>query len=710
MDMISTSICCSWRKGWLHEVREDLTWLQTVEALPFELPQDDNGWMQMFSSLADCSTWKRTVKRACAKHLMQERIAWEVQHYHDAIYRELCEAGIDIVDLQASTAITAERFRCRECPKEFDTAQKLALHAFRRHGHISTERFMIQSTVCAGCLKDFHTTWRVQQHLRYRPNGCWDRLDGARPPAVPEVIQMPDHLKHIKRLPAIRRHYGPIRPTSVQRRRIDLRRRISELQQAGANDYVWWHPSSEPALVARVYNELETRLREWCLNEDASDADFQNLMFGGLFAFDEPDMKMARVFIQWIESRFHDCWPESLDPDRRIQLEAAYMDMLVDLPTWTMREEMKKLTQLWCHLPNDEPEFEKPRLPTTSRPYDRSHKIPSSFGIMQVKETERLQWRFLSRAPKKPIGQDAPYYVVHLYSGRRREGDFHSWMSTLLQQRPDLPVRVLSIDTAIHSSMNIHSTKLWTFLMEIAKAGRLVALLLGPPCETWSAARFETLIDQALGDRARRAPRPLRMADAPWCIQGLSLRELLQLSVGNALLLRGLWLGLVVALNSGAVVLEHPAMPHEPCKPSIWRTALVLLLVRRPNAVFYLKSIQQWRFGSPGVKPTTFLCANLTLDESLAQFALGDVQKPSAPLIGLSSTGVFRTSAAKEYPSALNRALANAMFQRMCRHPGLNGPVRAHDDSFGQELAAMSACLDGGDILPDFQPECANLA
>ena len=85
-------------------------------------------------------------------------------------------------------------------------------------------------------------------------------------------------------------------------------------------------------------------------------------------------------------------------------------------------------------------------------------------------------------------------------------------------------------------------------------------------------------------------------------LPGLTLRELLQVSVGNTLLLRGLWLSVAVALHGAAAVLEHPAVPFELHKPSIWRAALVLLWLRRPNALFFQKTIQQWRYGSPGVK------------------------------------------------------------------------------------------------------------
>ena len=89
-------------------------------------------------------------------------------------------------------------------------------------------------------------------------------------------------------------------------------------------------------------------------------------------------------------------------------------------------------------------------------------------------------------------------------------------------------------------------------------------------------------------------------------LPGLTLRELLQVSVGNTLLLRGLWLSVAVALHGAAAVLEHPAVPFE---------------------------LQQWRYGSPGVKPTTFLCANVSMNDSLERCALTGIEKPSTPLM-----------------------------------------------------------------------------
>ena len=135
----------------------------------------------------------------------------------------------------------------------------------------------IQSTICPGCLKDFHTTWRAQQHLKFRPNLCWDRIHGARAPGELTTIVLPAHLKHVKRLPATRKHHGPLRPTSSQRHRTQLRERIVALRAKGKADYAWWCPESNPELAARVCDAFDEALHAWCAKGEPDEIDLQSL-------------------------------------------------------------------------------------------------------------------------------------------------------------------------------------------------------------------------------------------------------------------------------------------------------------------------------------------------------------------------------------------------------------------------------------------------
>ena len=54
-------------------------------------------------------------------------------------------------------------------------------------------------------------------------------------------------------------------------------------------------------------------------------------------------------------------------------------------------------------------------------------------------------------------------YVIHLYSGRRREHDFHAHLTSILAQQGSnlaAQIHIISIDTAISHDMNVHSEKL----------------------------------------------------------------------------------------------------------------------------------------------------------------------------------------------------------------------------------------------------------
>ena len=174
------------------------------------------------------------------------------------------------------------------------------------------KRHYAQSTVCPGCLKDYHTTFRVTQHLRYRRNGCWDRIFGARAPDTPVTIELPTHLSKVKRLPAVRRHYGPIRPTSVQRSRIALRQAIVALRAEGKLECAWWFPSDDEPLVRQANDLLRAALHEWIAMQHPTEIDFQNVMFGALFSLEAEDPQRCRLFIHWIEKHMYDDCPADM--------------------------------------------------------------------------------------------------------------------------------------------------------------------------------------------------------------------------------------------------------------------------------------------------------------------------------------------------------------------------------------------------------------
>ena len=114
-----------------------------------------------------------------------------------------------------------------------------------------------------------------------------------------------------------------------------------------------------------------------------------------------------------------------------------------------------------------------------------------------------------------------------------------------------------------------------------------------------------------------------------------------------------------LATRSGAGLLEHPKDPERPDYVSIWRLAILRMLLTLPN--MRLVSVSQGLFGAPSPKPTTFLVLGLkTLETELHRHLLTG-QLPSGTSIGKDDSGNYRTAPLKEYPPALCQAVATSM-------------------------------------------------
>ena len=363
------------------------------------------------------------------------------------------------------------------------------------------------------------------------------------------------------------------------------------------------------------------------------------ILYGKLFTFDIPDLKGARIYLHWVETQFYHVWPEDLDPDLAVSLDRANEEMMEELPTWQTRHEMSRLAKLWEHLPPDEPDIQPMQPPITKRPYCRDHVFSSRYEDMEYQEVQRRLWRmFRNQGPLQPSAH-GPYYIIHLYSGRRRAGDFQEWMEKFIAEGGWQGVSVISLDTAVDPSMNIHGKTLWAFLMDVILQKRCLGIVLGPPCETWSSARHHSIL-HADGTE-RRGPRPLRHGDRLWGLDGLYCKELQQVRVGNILLLKGLLLACAAALNGCTTIVEHPATPFDDLMASIWKLGIIRIrmFLRHPFHLFSKTTIQQWKYGSPGIKPTTLMFCHLNLKEALAQGEISGLEKPTAHLIGTTSDG-----------------------------------------------------------------------
>ena len=142
----------------------------------------------------------------------------------------------------------------------------------------------------------------------------------------------------------------------------------------------------------------------------------------------------------------------------------------------------------------------------------------------------------------RPLVEDQLFFLI-FFSGHHRWGDIASWL------HGDGRVVPIAVDLAVCPTHgNVLHSSLWERLI---MARRVVGAHGGPPCETYSVARWREVPGKA-------CPRPLRDEDFPWGRLFLQLFELIQCHTGTQLMMVTLKLLLLVYAHNGSISLEHP--------------------------------------------------------------------------------------------------------------------------------------------------------
>ena len=80
------------------------------------------------------------IRRARRKHVLQERIARDVNRYHDRITQELQTHGCEMFfNLEQVEQTPQSTFSCSDCDRTFATRQALAAHEYQKHGTLSLD-------------------------------------------------------------------------------------------------------------------------------------------------------------------------------------------------------------------------------------------------------------------------------------------------------------------------------------------------------------------------------------------------------------------------------------------------------------------------------------------------------------------------------------------------------------------------------------------
>ena len=250
-------------KGWLFELEADIDWMRRCIDLP-ELPPTPttvDTWQSFLLWLHEATIpWKSWIKRATKMHFLRENMAHECRHFHQQAQQILEQHGATIHTPTPDDG-AAPGFACPECHVVFPTSTGVAVHRAKKHGVHSPLRDYVQSATCPGCLKYMWTSARVVQHLRYRPNQCFDRIFASCIPRGHEPEDLPDHLRRVKRLPASRYKHGPLLPLPQEKERVLLRERLRECEARGTRlDY--WSPVN-PAIQQMANVRFKEAADRW---------------------------------------------------------------------------------------------------------------------------------------------------------------------------------------------------------------------------------------------------------------------------------------------------------------------------------------------------------------------------------------------------------------------------------------------------------------
>ena len=291
------------------------------------------------------------------------------------------------------------------------------------------------------------------------------------------------------------------------------------------------------------------------------------------------------------------------------------------------------------------------------------------------------------------------YVFVHFFSGYRRANDLHAVIeSTLLEGGAQL--LTISVDMCMQrKDGNLATDTATSWWLNRIRAGQVVGAGGGPPCETYTAARF-------LPD----GPRPLRTGTYPDGIPGRTAKEWMQLHIGSRLVFFIFEILLELAMYGGCGFVEHPQWPlwalrHDPA--SIWASQQARLC--RTLQCFSAVSFDQCLLGSPAKKPTTLLLLRLdAFRHAILNTGLGGRCNHSKlaheQLQGRDEHGVFRTAVGKIYPVGLNQMLGRAV----CRFAHQTFGDRLLHNELPNDLQCFRQQIfeDQCTVQPDYHGPC----
>ena len=250
------------------------------------------------------------------------------------------------------------------------------------------------------------------------------------------------------------------------------------------------------------------------------------------------------------------------------------------------------------------------------------------------------------RVPRS-LARMIPFVFIHQFSGPRREGDLQFWIE-ILGVAANFVVFACSIDILADPGFDLLGDELFSRLRAAAWGGWIDGYHGGPPCSTWSKARW-----------APNGPPPVRSRARPYGLPNLSAARQRECHKGSELFLRHLDVLDGVVSNGGSGTTEHPVDPGKPPFSSIFATPQYRAFQKR-HAEAELVVTDQCMRGAATRKQTMVGGCLDNLFSLEAYCVHGPHKRPTASLL---EDGSFTSKGTEAYPSTFYRDLA-ALFVR----------------------------------------------
>eukprot|EP00435_Cladocopium_sp_Y103_P033007 s1844_g8.t1 len=459
---------------WTALVADDLRWVWAQLHHCSDLGDPDHHlprWLEIIQWHR--GYWKRLLRRAEAHAIGLQARQFQVGQAQMRLLERL--ATHDFIQYDSPRlhrpGPAHQVYGCMSCAIACRSLGGEGAHMHRAHGVVNAVRHLIGGTQCGACLTEYYTHGKLKAHL-LRAHACrraligrrqWEPLSAGIGSAEDEHRRALHDNRH-RPLPA----HGPLREPVVGRdfsiEHIALFEQIAEIIV---------EDNTPMDLHARLVACIRSTTISWTHCQKT----------------------LREVEEQLVRDQRQHAAPSQTEDDN-VTIEV--LRQLQDPMQWPCLHDYAD-------------------IPLTS--------VPS----LEIIDAIIIEAKVKDHAPQvpRPVGRERIF--LHAFSGRRRPGDLQHYMETAFARDSEsLILHVISMDVVIDSVWgDARNQQTKDFWLHGVLCGFVLGGLCGPPCETWSQARYAAGPED---QPHRRQPRPVRSAQDLWGLLSLSLRELQQVA------------------------------------------------------------------------------------------------------------------------------------------------------------------------------------